>query len=557
MKHVHRLTWLVVLGAVFALALPQSFGQSSSPGYNLGWCSACQAYMPASHDCVGLRARPSPWRDNSPPVVVVPQRSQAEIDAESALNWYNDSISDINGFKSSGNKQRLDRALGKLLKAAALLRSWSPQQARYLKLVNGNIAWCYNEYARLNFQARQWSHAEKYFRLAWNYNPDTEVYRSNIRAAQEQQEIARAAAQLEQARRQAIDANDRGRKHGEQQNWPEAVKAFAEAARLYSGWQGYQNNLQLAQDKWEQQLAANQAMRVAEEKHQQEVAASVDRSRAYTHRQTDLRDAVVNERKQQAAEQLVEVKQPFGTDSYVGFQMPVRTGEPMQMTSAYQEAVTLRNMLQSSLKAFEPFDGMKDKTPVDALARLGYTAQQASEAMNGGGFRGEVSGGDLKKLTLGMPKLRAQLEQVMPVVAKQFQEVAETVKIVQETTRKVEEATRAVETAKQEVEKAQAKLEEIKAMPDDTEEAKKKKADHSAEAQALLAAATKQEKEADALKTQAEADKGKAEVELVNKNDALQITKSKLDTLLTGGELPDEKKKEKNEPPPPQLPAKP
>ncbi|MDZ4406116.1 hypothetical protein [Prosthecobacter sp.] len=557
MSHVYRVPWLVVLGAVFALALPQVLGQSSSPGYNLGWCSACRAYMPLGHDCVGFRRTPDTGWSRQPPVAV-PQRSQADINADRALEWSRQADRDIREFQRTGSASSLKSALQNLFNAEALLRQWSPNQAAYLRVVNKNIAWCYNEYARLYHQARQWDSAEKYFRLAWNYNPDSDVYRANIRIVEEARETQRVAAQVEQARRQSIDANDRGQKLGEQGNWAEAVKAFAEAVRFYPGWQSYQNNLQLAQDKWAQQLAADQALRAAEEKHRQEVAALVEQSRDYTRKQTDLRDAVVNERKQQAAEQLVEVKQPFGTDSYVGFQMPAQTGQELQTASAYKQAETLRAMLKASLDAFAPFVGMGEKTPAEALARLGYTAQQGSEGMNGGKFLGtSVSGEGLKKITPTMPKLRAQMEQVMPVAARQIQELAETVKTVQETVKKVAEATQIKETAQQEVEKAQAKLAEIKAMPDDTEDAKKKKAGHSAEAQALLAAATKQEKEADALIIQAEADKGKAEVELVNKRNDLQATKSKLDTLLAGGELPDEKKKTQSEPPPPQLPAKP
>ncbi|MDP1590025.1 MAG: hypothetical protein Q8M07_19890 [Prosthecobacter sp.] len=555
MSHVYRVPWLVVLGAVFALALPQVLGQSSSPGYNLGWCSACQAYMPGGHDCVGLRTRPPPWRDNSPPVVTVPQKPQAEINAEAALKLYNDSIGDLNGFKSSGNKQWLDRCLGKLFKAADLLRHWSPQQARYLKLVNKNIAWCYNEYARLYHQAGQWDSAEKYFRLAWKYNPDSDVYRSNIRIVEGARETQRAAAQLEQARRQAIDANDRGRKHGEQQNWAEAVKAFAEAVRLYPGWQSYQNNLQLAQDKWNQQLAADQALRAAEEKHRQEVAALVEQSRDYTRRQTDLRDTVVNERKQEATALLKDAKSPFGIDTETGIQGQAPKGAASKAQTAFKQAQTLLSQLQQSLGQMEPFG---ENVPVEVLAQASYVAQQGQESMNGSWFRGGVSGEDLEKLHPGMPKLRAQMEKVMPVAAQQIQELAVAVKTQQMAKNKVTEVTKDKETAHQEVEQAKAKVEEIKALPEDTEEAKMKKASHRAEAEALLAATTKKEAEVTELLKKADEDVGKAEVDIVNKRDALQITKSKLDTLLAGGELPDEKKQGGNsEPPPPVIPPKP
>jgi len=488
----------------------------------------------------------------------VPQRSQAEIDAEAALNWYNDSIGDQDGYKSSGNKQWLDRCLGKLFKAAALLRRWSPQQARYLKLVNGNIAWCYNEYARLNFKAGQWAHAEKYFRLAWDYNPDSEVYRSNIRLAQQRQEEARQAAQAEQTRRQAGEANDRGIRLGGEKQWAEAVRAFEEAVRLDPNWQPYRNNLQIAQEQWQRQLAADAARRAAEEEHRQQVTARLEQSRNYTRQQNDLRDAVISERKQQAAEQIVDVKTPFGTDSYVGVQIPVQEGgEGVQVRGAYKQAQTVRDMLEASLNAFQQFAAMGEDTPVEALAQLGYTAQQGSEAMQGRKFRGTVSGKDLPKLTLGMPKLRAQMEKVIPVAAQQYKELAETVKVMAVATRKVEEAAQKKEIARQEIEQAQKKITEAEALPEDTEEAKKKKADYSAAARAMNEAATKQLQEAEALKKQAEEENAKAQVELVKKRDALQATKSQLDTLLAGGDLPEEKKKGTSEPPTPQVPGKP
>lgn len=555
MNHVHRVPWLVVLGAVFALALPQMLGQSSRPGYNLGYCSACRAYMPGGHDCVGLRARPSPWRDNSPPVVIVPQRSQAEINADRALEWSRQADRHIREFQRTSNVSSLKSALQNLFNAEALLRQWSPNQAAYLRVVNKNIAWCYNEYARRYHQAGQWDSAEKYFRLAWNYNPDSDVYRGNIRIVEEARETQRAAAQLEQARRQAIDANDRGRKHGEQQNWAEAVKAFAEAVRLYPGWQSYQNNLRLAQDKWNQQLASDQALRAAEEKRRQEVASLVEQSRDYTRRQTDLRDAVVNERKQEATALLKDAKSPFGIDTETGIQGQTPQGTASRAQTAFKQVQTLLSQLKDSLGQMEPFG---DNVPVEVLAQASYVAQQGQESMNGSWFRGGVSGEDLEKLHPGMPKLRAQMEKVMPVAAQQIQELAVAVKTQQVAKNKVAEVTKDKETAHQEVEQAKAKVEEIKALPEDTEEAKKKKASHRAEAEALLAATTKKEAEVTELLKKADEEAGKAEVDLVNKRDALQVTKSKLDTLLAGGELPDEKKKGGNsEPPPPVIPPKP
>lgn len=552
MKHV-LFAFLVLIAPAWAQLPGVSYG---------GWCSACQAHMPYPHDCVGLRTPAygggSRYNNVPSPSVVIPQKSQAQIDAENAREWAVQAKLDMDAFERTGDEKRLNSALKKLFNAEALLRRPSVYRGSILRVVNNNIAWCYNEYARLNFKAGQWEHAEKYFRLARNYNPDAEIYRSNIRLAQQKQDEARQAVQAEQTRRQAGDANDRGIRLGGEKQWAEAVRAFEEAVRLEPGWQPYRNNLQTAQEQWQQQLAADAARRAAEEEHRQQVAARLEQSRDYTRRQNDLRDAVVSERKQQAAEQIVDVKTPFGTDSYVGAQMPEQSGETFQTRSAYKQAQTLRDMLKSSLNAFQPFAAMGEDTPVEALARLGYTAQQGSEGMNGGSFRGAgVLGEDLPKLTPGMPKLRAQMEKVIPVAAQQYKELAETVKVMMVATRKVEEAGQAKEIARQEMEQAKEKVAQAAALPEDTEEAKKKKADHSAEAQALLAAATKQEQEAEALKKKAEEEKGKAQVELVNKRDALQATRSSLDTLLAGGDLPDEKKKQSGGPPPPQIPAKP
>ncbi|MBL9177711.1 MAG: hypothetical protein JNM65_06590 [Verrucomicrobiaceae bacterium] len=548
--------------AVFAWLLLIAPAQAQLSGVSYGgWCYACGAHMPSPHDCVGLRT-PSygggtRYNTVPPPTGVIPRKSQAQLDAESAREWAVQAKLDMDAFQRSGDDKRLNGALKKLFNAEALLRRPSVYRGKLLGVVNTNIAWCYNEYARLNFKAGQWAQAEKYFRLAWNHNPDAEVYRANIRLAQQKQEEESQAAQAEQTRRQAGEANERGRQFGEQQKWDEAVKAFEDAVRLDPDWQGYRNNLQIAQEKWQQQLAADAARRAAEEEHRQQVAARLEQSRDYTRRQNDLRDAVVSERKQQAAEQIVDVKTPFGTDSYVGAQIPAQGGEEVQTRSAYKQAQTVRDMLRASLKLFQPFAGMGEDTPVEALAQLGYTAQQGSEAMHGGKFRGTVSSEDLPILTPGMPKLRAQMEKVIPVAAQQYKELAETVKVMAVATRKAEEAVQTREITRQEVAQAKKKVAQAEALPEDTEEAKKKKADHSAAAQALLAAATKQEQEAEELKKKAEEERGKAQVELVKTRDALQATQSKLDTLLAGGELPEEKKKGTSEPPPPQIPVKP
>ncbi len=548
--------WLLVWAAAWMSASSQSSAQSSTPRIGYGWCYACNAYMPAPHDCVGLRTTPPRWQDD--PTPVAPQKSQAEIDAENAGAWSRQAVADIRQFERTGDVQWLNSALKKLFNAEALLRRPSYYRASILSSVNKNIAWCYNEYARLYHKAGQWDKAEKYFRLAWNYHPDSDVYRGNIRKAQESREAEATAARQAAERQQAAEAFERGRQHAGRGEWEAAMKAFEQATRLVPDWQDYRTVLNVARENWDRQLAADAAKRAAAEQHRQEVAARVESSREYTRRQTDLRDAVVNERKQKAAEQLVEVKNPFGTESYVGFQMPAQTGQAAQVTSAYQQAETLRNMLRSSLDAFAPFAEMKEKTPVEALAQLGYTAQQGSEAMNGGLFRGVAASGEgLKKLTPGMQKLRAQMEQVMPVAARQIQELAETVQKVAEATKQVEAAEQAQTTASQEMEKARTKIKEANALPEDSEDAKKKKADHSAEARELLAAATKQQQEAEDLKKHAEAEKGKVQVELANLGNALQTTRSQLDTLLAGGELPDEKKKPKSEPPPPQTPSKP
>jgi len=548
--------------AVFAWLLMMAPAQAQLSGVSYGgWCYACGAHMPSPHDCVGLRT-PS-YRGGSrydtvpPPTMIIPQKPQAQIDAETAREWAVQAKLDMDAFQRSGDEKRLNSALKKLFNAEALLRRPSVYRGKLLGVVNTNIAWCYNEYARLNFNAGQWANAEKYFRLAWNHNPDAEVYRSNIRLAQEKQQEANRAVQAEQTRRQAGEANDRGIRLGREKQWAEAVRAFEEAVRLEPNWQPYRNNLQTAQEQWQQQLAADAARRAAEEERRQQVAARLEQSRDYTRRQNDLRDAVISERKQQAAEQIVDVKTPFGTDSYVGAQIPAQNSEEAQTRSAYKQAQTVRDMLRASLNAFQPFAGMGEDTPVEALARLGYTAQQGSEAMQGGKFRGAVSGEDLPKLTPGMTKLRAQMEKMIPVAAQQYKELAETVKAMAVATRKAEDAVQTREIARQEMERAKEKVAQAEALPEDTEEAKKKKADYSAEAEALKSAATKQEQEAEELKKKAEEEKGQAQVELVKARDALQATRSRLDTFLAGGELPEEKKKGASEPPPPQIPAKP
>jgi tetratricopeptide (TPR) repeat protein len=545
--------WLLVWAAAWMCAPSQSSAQSSTPRVGYGWCYACNAYMPASHDCVGLRTAPPRWQDD--PTPVAPQKSQAEIDAENAGAWSRQAVADIRQFERTGDVQWLNSALKKLFNAEALLRRPSYYRASILSSVNKNIAWCYNEYARLYHKAGQWDKAEKYFRLAWNYHPDSDVYRGNIRKAQESREAEATAARQAAERQQAAEAFERGKQHAGRGEWEAAMKAFEQAVRLVPDWPDYRTVLNVARENWERQIAADAALRAAEEKRRQEVAALVEQSRDYTRRQTDLRDAVVNERKQEATALLKDAKSPFGIDTETGIQGQTPQGAASRAQTAFKQAQTLLSQLKDSLGKMEPFG---ENVPVEVLAQASYVAQQGQESMNGSWFRGGVSGEDLKKIHPGMPKLRAQMEKVMPVAAQQIQELAVAVKTRQAAKNKVAEVTKEKETALQEVEQAKAKVEEIKAMPEDTEEAKKKKASHRAEAEALLAATTKKEAEVTEMLKKADEEAGKAEVDLVNKRDALQVTKSKLDTLIAGGELPDEKKKGGNsEPPPPVIPPKP
>lgn len=557
--HLRLVFWLLIAGGYF-VPVPAAWSQLDGACY----------YCKSRNENIHYRGCPyytgsttSPGRDYDPPVVI-PQPTQAELDARRALEWYNDAARDIDSYERTQNRQALRSAMEKLFNAEALLRNWSPNQARYLKLVNGNIAWCYNAYGRINYDNRRWDDAAKYFRLASKYNPGSEAYRGNIQNV----EKARQVEQIKSIDSSAREAYARGNALWDQGNWEQTVRAYEESLRLArlaasmgggEVWDGYQKALGRARANHEIVLAANDQMRAAAaerqrleqetaEKHRQEVAVLTGKTREYARRQTDLRDAVVNERKQAAAEHLVEVKTPFGTDSYVGFQGQQQRGAVVHETTAYNQLWALTRHLEQAVTELQTEGGD------ESLDRIGYLLQQGQNAMNGGLYRGASSPGDtLKPIDpQKTQKLRSAMEQVIPVAIRQTEEVRTARKKKEETWQKAEEAKEEAQTARAEVAKATARVAEIMAMPEDTEEAKKKKADHGAEARALLAAATKQEKEAETLKTQAEDDKGKAEVELVKARAAFKTTENKLDFLLKNGELPEEKpKKGGNEPPPP------
>jgi hypothetical protein len=534
-----------------------------------GWCYACNAYMPEGHDCVGFRTRPTPGYD---PPVAIPQTSQAELDARRALDWYNDSVRDIDAYERNGSIQSLRSAMEKLFKASALLRSWSPNQARYLKLVKKNLAWCYNAYGRINYESRHWDEAEKYFRMALNYNPDSEAYRTNLRNVDK----ARETDQVKSIDNQARAAYARGNALWDTGDWEKIANAYDEALRLAKiaasmggdpVWDGYQKARDKARTNHEVVLAANEKMRAAEaerqrqeqeaaEKHRQEVAVLTERTREYTRKQTDLRDAVAKERRQQAAEQFVEVKNPFGVDATADFQGQSQSGTIGREQKAYDQLWALANHLKGALAAL-PLDE-KEAIGDNELDRIGYLLQQGQNAMNGGFYREPGTPGD--KLTpidpQKMEKLRARMEKVVPMAVQQYTEVKAAKAKQQETYQRVEEAKAKVQTTREEVTKAAAKVAEIKAMPEPPEpEAKKKRSSLLAEALALEAAATGQVKEAEKSQAEAEKAKGEAEVDLVKKREAWGGTRALLNTVIAGGELPEEKNKGGNAPPPPPPPG--
>lgn len=502
------------------------------------------------------------------PPVRAPQPTQAELDARSALDFYNDSVRDIDAYERNSSIQSLRSAMQKLFKAEALLRQWSPNQARYMKLVNNNLAWCYNAYGSINYKNRAWDEAEKNFRMATRYNPDSTAYRGNLR----NMDKARQVTEFKRIDDQARAAYARGNALWDGGDWEKTANAYDEALRLgriaasISGepvWDGYQKALDKARANLQIVIAADERRRAAEaerqraeqaaaEQHRQEVAMLVSRSREYTRRQTDLRDAVVNERKEQG--QFVEVKNPFGIDAASGYQGQNESKNMGQEQKAYDQLWALANHLKSATDALAKF-GEDDELPDEVLARVGYLLQQGQHAINGGLYREPgSSGGKLTPIQPAkMQKLRARMEKVVPLALQQLGEVKAATKKKQEAWQHVEEAKLKVQTAREEVVKAAAKVEEVKAMPaPDTEpEAQKRKSSLLAEALALEAAATKQVKDAEKSQADAEKEKGEAEVTLVNKREALRGTRDLLNTVSAGGELPEEKNKGGNASPPP------
>lgn len=565
-----RVVFLMLFAASGLLAhFSAAFGQLD------GACYYCKSRNPDVHypGCPYYSGSSgSPGYD---PPVRTPQPTQAELDARRANQLNTAAVDDIHAFERSGSVSSLRSAMEKLFKAAALLRNWSPHQARYLKLVNNNIAWCYNAYGSINYKNRAWGEAESNFRMAWKYNPDSDAYRGNIRSVEKARQIDQNNRQIQSVDSSARAAYARGNSLWDTGDWEKVVSAYEEALRLgriaasMGGdpvWDGYQKALDKARANYDAQLAANEKMRLAAEErqraeqaaaeqHRQEVATLVNRTREYTRRQTDLRDAVVNERKQQG--QIVEVKNPFGVDAASGYQGQAQSGTVGQEQKAYDQLWALANHLKNATDALAGF-GEDDELPDEVLARVGYVLQQGQNAINGGLYREPGASGD--KLTPIQPekmaKLRARMEKVVPRALQQLEEVKAATKKQQEARQHVETAKVKVQTAREEAAKATAKVEKVKAMPEPQEpEAKKKKSSLLAEALALEAAATQQVKDAEKSQADAEKEKGEAEVALVTKREALRGTRDLLNTVIAGGELPEEKNKGGNAPPPPPPPG--
>ena len=558
---LHSRVVMLVLFVASGLLAPVStaFGQLD------GACYYCKSRNPDVHypGCpYHSGSSGSPGYD---PPVRVPQPTQAELDAQRALDWYNAAVQDIEAYQRSGGVSALRSAMEKLFKAASLLRNWSPYQARYLKLVNNNIAWCYNAYGSINYKSRAWDEAESNFRMAWKYNPDSKAYRGNIRNVEKARQIDQNDRQVKSVDSSAREAYARGNSLWDTGDWAKVVNAYEEALRLgriaasMGGdpvWDGYQKALDKARANYDAQLAANVKMREAEEarrreeeaaaeQHRHEVAMLVNRARKYTQRQVDLRDAVVNERKQQTKGQIIEVKNPFGIDAATDDQGQAQTGAVGKEQKAYDQLWALANHLKNATDALAGF-GEHDELPDEVLARVGYVLQQGQNAINGGLYREPGASGD--KLTPIQPekmaKLRARMEKVVPMALQQLAEVKAATKKKQEAWQHAEEAKVKVQAAREEVVKATTKVKEVKAMPEPSEpEAKKKRSSLLAEALALETAATQQMKEAEKSQADAEKAKGEAEVALTNKREALRGTRDLLNTVIAGGELPEEKNK--------------